>query len=74
MNKDLLSVPIIQVSTLLDSDSHHLFLGFSLLGRTKTQLHDNHPITFLLNMSVITVIEPNLVGSQEKSRRQKKFS
>lgn len=69
MNKDLLSVPIIQVSTLLDSDSHHLFPGFSLLDRTKTKLHDSHPITFLLNMSVITVIEPNLVGSQEKSRR-----
>lgn len=68
MNKDLLSAPIIQVSTLLDSDSHLLFLGFSLLGRAKRKLHDSLPITFLLNMSLMTVIEPSVVGSQEKSR------
>lgn len=74
MHKDLLSVPIIQVSTLLDSDSNHLFLDFSLLDRTKRKSHDNHPIIFLLNMSLITVIDPrnqHFFGSQQKSRQYK---
>lgn len=75
MNKELLNVPIIQVSPRLHSDSHHLFLAFSLQDGTKRKSHGHHPIIFLLNIPLITVIEPRrsqqLVGSQEKSRQYK---